>query len=341
MLCNPARLTYTVGMRALVIDQFRPFKNHSVSDAPSPDLKPGHARVKMRAGGVNFPDILMIEGNYQIRPPFPFTAGAEGAGEVIELGEGVKRLKVGDRVAVMPGVGTFAEEAVIMEPLCVKIPDSMTFEEAAGFVMVYGTSYHALKDRAELKPGDRVLVLGAAGGVGLAAVELAKAMGAEVTAAASTDAKLATCKEHGAEFLVNYTEGDDLKATFKGAGGKAGFDVIYDPVGDKFAEPAFRSIAWQGRYLVVGFAAGDIPKLPLNLTLLKGADVRGVFYGAWTQRDPKGAYANIQELFGLFETGKLKPRVDASYPLENFAKAMDDLSNRRVRGKVVLTMNDA
>ena len=327
-------------MQALRIDAFRPYAEHSVSEAPSPELKPGHVRIAMKAGGVNFPDILMIEGRYQIKPPFPFVAGAEGAGEVVELGEGVSSLEVGDRVACMPGTGAFAEEAVVAEAVCAPIPDAMSYEEAAGFVMVYGTSYHALVDRAQVKPGDRVLVLGAAGGVGLAAVEIAKALGAEVTAAASTDDKLATCKDHGADFLVNYTEGDDLKAMFKGAGGKAGFDIIYDPVGDRFAEPAFRSIAWQGRYLVVGFAAGDIPKLPLNLTLLKGADVRGVFYGAWTQRDPKGAYGNIQELFGLYESGKLKPRVDASYPLEDFAKAMDDLSNRRVRGKVVLTMNE-
>jgi NADPH2:quinone reductase len=325
-------------MKALIIDAYRPYAEQSVGEAPSPALKPGHVRVKMHAGGVNFPDILMIEGNYQIKPPFPFIAGAEGAGEVIELGEGVKHLKVGDRVATMPGVGTFAEEAVVPELTCAKIPDAMSFEEAAGFVMVYGTSIHALKDRGDLKPGDRLLVLGAAGGVGLATVELGKAMGAEVTAAASTDEKLKTCKDHGADHVINYST-DDLKALFKEAGGKAGFDVIYDPVGDKFAEPAFRSIAWMGRYLVIGFAAGDIPKLPLNLPLLKGADIRGVFWGAWTQRDFKGHQANMAELFKLYEDGKLKPRISASYPLADFAKAMDDLTNRRVRGKVVLTMS--
>lgn len=326
-------------MRALVINEFKPFAEQAVSEVDAPPLKPGHVRVRMRAGGVNFPDILMVEGRYQIRPPFPFVAGAEGAGEVVEVGDGVSRLAVGDRVAVMPGVGTFAEEAVVMEPLCVKIPDAMSFAEAAGFVMVYGTSYHALKDRAELKAGEKLLVLGAAGGVGLAACEIGAAMGAEVTAAASTDEKLAICKAHGASHGINYSGVDDLKGLFKDAA-KGGFDVIYDPVGDRFAEPAFRSIAWQGRYLVVGFAAGEIPKLPLNLTLLKGADVCGVFYGAWTQRDPKGAYGNIQELFGLYEAGKLKPRVDAEYDLADFADAMEALSTRKVRGKVVLTMGD-
>jgi len=326
-------------MKALLIDAFRPYAEQEVQDAPVPEMKPGHVRVRMRAGGVNFPDILMIEGSYQIKPPFPFVAGAEGAGDVVEVGDGVKGLEVGDRVACMPGTGTFAEEAVVPELTCAKIPDGMSYAEAAGFVMVYGTSHHALKDRAELEAGERVLVLGAAGGVGLAAVELAKAMGAEVTAAASTEEKLATCKEHGADFGINYST-DDLKTLFKTAGGKAGFDVIYDPVGDKFAEPAFRSIAWKGRYLVIGFAAGDIPKLPLNLTLLKGADVRGVFWGAFTQREYPKHQANMAELFAMYEAGTLKPKISAEYPLEDFAKAMDDLSERRVRGKVVLTMND-
>ena len=324
-------------MKALLIDAFRPYAEQGVADAPVPEIKPGHVRVAMRAGGVNFPDILMIEGKYQIKPPLPFVAGAEGAGEVVEVGEGVKSLAVGDRVACMPGTGTFAEEAVVPELVCAKIPDAMSYAEAAGFVMVYGTSLHALKDRGELKAGERVLVLGAAGGVGLATVELGKAMGAEVTAAASTEEKLATCREHGADHAINYST-DDLKGLFKAAGGKAGFDVIYDPVGDRFAEPAFRSIAWKGRYLVIGFAGGEIPKLPLNLALLKGADVRGVFWGAFTQREYGKHQANMAELFALYEAGKLKPRISAEYALEDFAEAFDDLSNRRVRGKVVLTM---
>ena len=326
-------------MQALRIDAFRPYAEHSVSEAPSPELKPGHVRIAMKAGGVNFPDILMIEGRYQIKPPFPFVAGAEGAGEVVELGEGVSSLEVGDRVACMPGTGAFAEEAVVAEAVCAPIPDAMSYEEAAGFVMVYGTSYHALVDRAQVKPGDRVLVLGAAGGVGLAAVEIAKALGAEVTAAASTDDKLATCREHGADHAVNYGGVEDLKSLFKEAGGKSGFDVIYDPVGDRFAEPAFRAIAWKGRYLVIGFAAGEIPRLPLNLTLLKGADVRGVFWGAHTQREPGRHRANMGELFKLYGSGALRPRVSASYPLAKFADAMDDLTNRRVHGKVVLVMD--
>ena len=325
-------------MRALVVESFKPFAEHGVSDAAEPELAPGHLRVRMRAGGVNFPDILMVEGSYQIKPPFPFVAGAEGAGVVEALGEGVKGFSVGDRVAVMPGTGTFAEIASVPAPAAVTIPDAMSFEEAAGFVMVYGTSYHALQDRADLQPGERVLVLGAAGGVGLAAVELAHAMGAEVTAACSTEEKVATCREHGAEHGVVYGGVDDLKALFKEAGGKRGFDVIYDPVGDRFSEPAFRSIAWGGRHLVIGFAAGDIPKLPLNLALLKGADLRGVFWGAHTQREPEVHNANLQELFAMYEAGQLEPRISASYPLEDYAKAMEDLRERRVRGKVVLLM---
>ena len=324
-------------MKALQVTSFAPYAEHGVTEVEAPPIKPGHVRVAMRAGGVNFPDILMVEGKYQIKPPFPFVAGAEGAGEIVELGEGVTHLSVGDRVATMPGTGTFAEEAVVPAPVCARIPDSMSFEEAAGFVMVYGTSLHALKDRGELKAGERLLVLGAAGGVGLATVELGKAMGAEVWAAASTPEKLETCREHGADHLLDYTV-EDLKGLFKEAGGKRGFDVIYDPVGDRFAEPAFRSIAWMGRYLVIGFAAGDIPKLPLNLALLKGADVRGVFWGAWTQRDFAGHQRNLAELFQMYENGKLRPRISASYPLEDYARAMDDLGNRRVRGKVVLTM---
>ena len=328
-------------MRALLVHEFKPYSDHTVSEAPAPELRPGHVRLRLHAAGVNFPDILMVEGRYQIKPPFPFIAGAEGAGEVVALGEGVQSLRVGDRVATLPGVGTFAEEAVVPEAVCAKIPDTMGYAEAAGFAMVYGTSYHALKDRADLQPGERLLVLGAAGGVGLAAVELGAAMGAEVTAAASTEEKLAVCREHGAAHGVNYGGADDLKGLFKEAGGKRGFDVIYDPVGDRFAEPAFRSIAWEGRYLVIGFAAGDIPKLPLNLPLLKGADVRGVFWGAWTQKSPKAHQTNMNELFAMVEAGTLKPRVSASYDLAEFGRAMDDLSKRRAKGKVVLTMGGA
>ena len=326
-------------MRALLVESFKPFAEHGISDVPAPELEPGHLLVSMRAGGINFPDILMVEGAYQIKPPFPFVAGAEGAGVVEAIGEGVEGFSIGDRVAVMPGTGTFADTALVPAPATVPIPDSMSFEEAAGFVMVYGTSHHALADRADLHPGERVLVLGAAGGVGLAAVELAHAAGADVTAACSTKEKAEICREHGADHTLVYGGVEDLKTLFKDAAGKRGFDVIYDPVGDRFTEPAFRSISWGGRHLAIGFAAGDIPRLPLNLALLKGADIRGVFWGAHTQREPAKHRTNLDTLFAMYEAGQLRPRVSATYPLEDYASAMQALKDREVKGKVVLTMD--
>ena len=320
-------------MKALTVESFKPYADHKVQEQPSQPMKPGHIRIDVKAAGLNFPDILMVEGKYQIRPPFPFTPGSECAGIITELADDVPHLKVGDRVAAMVQNGAFASE--VLAPMMVTWPiGDMPFETAAGMALVYGTSYYGLKQRGQLQEGETLLVLGAAGGVGLAAVELGKAMGAKVIAAASTDEKLAVCKEHGADELINYTN-EGLKARLKELGG---CDVIYDPVGDKFAEPAMRTLNWYGRYLVIGFAAGEIPKIPLNLALLKSIDIRGVFWGTWTMRAPKEHQANMGEILGMYKSGKIKPRISGKYPLEDFAKACDELTQRRAMGKVILTM---
>lgn len=320
-------------MKALTVESFKPYAEHKVLEQPSAPMKPGHVRIDVKAAGLNFPDILMVEGKYQIKPPFPFTPGSECAGIITELADDVPYLKVGDRVAAMVQNGAFASE--VLSPMMVTWPiGDMPFETAAGMALVYGTSYYGLKQRAQLQEGETLLVLGAAGGVGLAAVELGKAMGAKVIAAASTDEKLAVCKEHGAEETINYTT-EDLKARVKELGG---CDVVYDPVGDKFAEPAMRTLNWYGRYLVIGFAAGEIPKIPLNLALLKSIDIRGVFWGTWTMKNPKSHQANMGEIIAMYKSGKIKPRISNTYPLEDFAKACDELTQRRAMGKVILTM---
>lgn len=320
-------------MKALTVHAFKPYAEHKVEEIGSPAMKPGHIRIDVKAAGVNFPDILMVEGKYQIKPPFPFTPGSECAGIITELADDVPHLKVGDRVAAMVMNGAFATE--VLSPMMVTWPiGDMPFETAAGLALVYGTSYYALKQRAQLQEGETLLVLGAAGGVGLAAVELGKAMGAKVIAAASTQEKLDVCKQHGADELINYTS-EDLKARMKEQGG---CDVIYDPVGDKFAEPAMRTLKWYGRYLVIGFAGGDIPKIPLNLALLKSIDIRGVFWGTWTMKSPKEHQQNMGEIIGMYKKGQIKPRISGSYPLGGFTKAFDELSGRRAMGKVVLSM---
>ena len=324
-------------MKALQVTEFAPFAQHKVVEVDSPAVKPGHVKLRVRAAGVNFPDILMVQGQYQVKPPFPFIAGAECAGDIIEVGEGVKHLKPGMRVAALPGVGCFAEEAVVRAEICVPISDKMSYEEAAGFVMVYATSYHALKDRADIKEGDTMLVLGAAGGVGLTAVELGSQMGLNVIAAASTQEKLDICKDYGAAHGILYTE-EDLKARVREITGK-GADICYDPVGDKFAEPALRSLKWGGRYLVIGFAGGEIPKVAFNWMLLKELDVRGIHWGAWIPKNPKGHMTNMMELMQMYEHSKIKPRVSAAHKLDNFADAMQALVDRKVMGKVVLTMD--
>ncbi len=323
-------------MKALVCTQFAPFADHKVIEVDAPAIKKGHVRIAIKAAGVNFPDILMVQGEYQVKPPFPFIAGAECAGEITELGEGVTHLKLGQRVAALPGVGCFAQEAVVPANICVPISDKMSYEEAAGFVMVYATSYHALKDRSDIKPDETMLVLGAAGGVGLTAVELGTNMGLNVIAAASTQEKLDICKEYGAVHGINYVE-EDLKARARELS-EGGVDIVYDPVGDKFAAPALRSMAWGGRYLVIGFAAGDIPKVAFNWMLLKELDVRGIHWGAWIPRNMKNHVQNMGELMAMYEAGTIKPRVSGVHTLENFTDAMTALTERRVMGKVVLTM---
>ena len=321
-------------MRALTVHKFQNYKKHRVEDRPSEPMEAGHIRIDIKAAGVNFPDILLAEGKYQGQPPFPFIPGGEAAGIVSEIAGDVTHLKVGDRVAYLGPIGAFATEVLAPAGMVGPIGD-MPFDIAAGLVLVYGTSYYALKQRAALKAGETLVVLGAAGGVGLAAVELGKAMGARVIACASTDEKLDVCRAHGADETINYSGDTDLKKAIKALGGA---DVLYDPVGDKFAEPCVRAMNWGGRYMVIGFAAGDIPKIPLNLALLKSIDIRGVFWGAWTQRDPKGHMGNIAEIMEMLKSGKIKPRISNHYPLDKFADAFDELTNRKAMGKVILTM---
>jgi len=317
-----------------------------VEEIAAPVPQPGQALVDVKACGVNFPDVLMIEDKYQFKPPRPFSPGGEVSGVVAALGEGVTNLRVGDRVLASSTSGGMAEQVVVDADKATKIPDSMPFDEAAAFLMTYGTSYYALKDRGALKAGETLLVLGAAGGVGLAAVELGKVMGARVIAACSSQEKVDLAKAHGAADGVVYARGpfdrDGQKALqdqFKGVLGDHGADVVYDAIGGGYAEPAFRSIAWEGRYLVIGFAAGDIPKLPLNLTLLKGADVRGVFWGAWAAREPERFKQYTRELLALYEAGKIRPHVSERFPLARGADAIAHLASRKALGKVVVTMD--
>ena len=323
-------------MKAVICREFGPYNTHKVEEIDPPAMKKGHVRVAVKAAGVNFPDILIVEGKYQFKPPFPFTPGAECSGEVTELGEGVTGVSIGDKVFFGATHGVFAEEVVVPAVQCFHIPDGMSFEQASAINLVYGTSYHALKDRARLQPGEKLLVLGAAGGVGLAAVELGKAMGATVIAAASSDEKLAVCTEHGADLTLNYAGDVDLKKAIREVSG-GGVDVIFDPVGDRFTEPAFRCLNWEGRHLVVGFAAGEIPKLPINLALLKSAELRGVFWGAWLARFPEAHRKNTEEYLQMFAEGKIRPRISNTYPLADFVKAYDEIAERRAMGKVVLT----
>ena len=307
-----------------------------VEEVPDPVPAEGEVVVDVKAAGVNFPDVLNIQNKYQYKPELPFAPGAEVAGVVSAVGAGVTGLKVGDRVLGSCGHGGFAEKALVKAGKTVKLPEGVDFDTAAAFTLTYGTSWHALKDRAALKAGETLLVLGAAGGVGLAAIEIGKVLGARVIAAASTDEKLAVCREHGADALINYAK-DDLREAIKRETGDRGPDVIYDPVGGSYAEPAFRSIGWRGRYLVVGFANGEIPKLPLNLTLLKGAAIIGVFWGAYTAREPEHFAADLQEMFTRIAKGELRPHISKRYALADGARALEDLMNRRAVGKLVIT----
>ena len=298
---------------------------------------PGQVVIDVHACGVNFPDYLIIQGKYQSRPKLPFSPGGEVAGVVKAVGDGVSNVAPGDRVLcfIGTGYGGFAEQALVKAEMVTKIPPQMDFATASAFILTYGTSYYELKDRGDLKPGETLLVLGAAGGVGLAAVELGKAMGARVIAGASTDEKLAVCKAHGADEGINY-EKEDLKDRVKALTGGKGADVIYDPVGGDYSEAALRAINWNGRFLVVGFANGEIPKIPLNLTLLKGCQIVGVFWGASIERDVAHFQKRNQELMDYYVQGKLKPLVSGQYPLEEVATALNLLAARKVVGKLVL-----
>lgn len=311
-----------------------------------PDPKPGWGEVVLavKACGVNYPDVLIIEDKYQFKPQRPFAPGGEVAGVVEAVGEGVSRLKAGERVIGSCGWGGMAEKLAIEADRCIPIPDAMPFDEASAFILTYGTSHYALKQRAGLKEGETLFVLGAAGGVGLAAVELGHAMGARVVAAASSGEKVALAKAHGADEGIVYPTGpfdkDGAKALadlFKKACGPQGADVIYDPVGGDYAEAALRAIGWEGRFLVIGFPAG-IPRIPLNLTLLKSCQIVGVFWGAWTKRDPEAFEASVRDLFDLYGKGTIKPEISERFPLDKAGEAIAWLAARKAMGKVVVTM---
>jgi NADPH2:quinone reductase len=332
-------------MKALLSRQAGGPETLVLEEIPEPVPGRGEVRISVRAVGVNFPDLLIIQDLYQIKPPRPFAPGGELSGVIESLGEGVTTLKVGDRVLVSPVRSAMAEKAIGNANNCWKIPDSMPFDEAAALLLTYGTSQHALKDRAQLRSGETLLVLGAAGGVGLAAVELGKAMGARVIAAASSADKLALAREHGADDGVQYPVGPldktaarTLTDSFKSACGAEGANVIYDGIGGDYTEAALRAIAWQGRHLVVGFTAG-IPKLPLNLALLKGCEIVGVFWGEFTQRFPKLHAANVAALMALYLSGKIKPAVTERFPLSRGGEAIGRLGSRAARGKIVVTMD--
>ncbi len=314
-----------------------------LEDIESPVAGKGEVVIAVKAIGVNFPDSLMIQDLYQFRPPRPFSPGAEVSGVVKSLGEGVTTLKAGQRVIGSCGANGMREELALDAGRCIPIPDSVPFNDAAAFVMTYGTSYYALKDRADPKPGESLLVLGAAGGVGLAAVELGKAMGLEVIAACSSQEKVDFCLSKGADKGLVYPRGPldraqqkELSSQIKTLGG-GGVDIIYDAVGGDYAEPCVRAMNWEGRFLVIGFPAG-IPKIPLNLTLLKSCDIRGVFWGAAVARDPKANAQNLAEMFAMYSEGKIKPHVSSVYPLAEGAKAIQELMDRKAIGKVVVTV---
>ncbi|WP_300023222.1 NADPH:quinone oxidoreductase family protein [uncultured Maribacter sp.] len=324
-------------MKAIRCKKFGPPSSLVLEDVDNLNPKAKEVLVEVKACGLNFPDTLIIQGLYQFKPELPFTPGSDVAGIVKEVGEGVSHLKVGQEVFGFVAHGGLAEEVLIPSNACFPKPPQMDFPIAASFLMAYGTSYHALKDRGNLSKGETLLVLGASGGVGLAAVELGKLMGANVIAAASTHEKLALCKEYGADETINYTS-QDLKASIKEFTGGKGVDVIYDPVGGTYSEPAFRGIARNGRYLVVGFAAGDIPKIPLNLPLLKEAAIVGVFWGAFAMKDSKANMQNTMTLMKWHAEGKLKPHIHAIYNLKDTATALEEMTDRKVRGKLIVTI---
>jgi NADPH2:quinone reductase len=324
-------------MRALVCNELGPTDKLVIEEQADPVAGPGQVLVQIHAAGINFPDILVIKGLYQVKIEPPFIPGNEAAGIITAVGDGVKHHKTGDRVMIMPEGAAFAELCAVPVERVVPMPESLDFIQAAGFTITYGTSYHALKQSANIQPGDTVLVLGAAGGVGITAVEIAKAMGARVIAAASSNEKLEFARSAGADETINYST-ESLRDQCKTLTDGKGVDVVYDPVGGELAQQALRALAWHGRYLVIGFASGDIPKFPANIALLKEASIIGVWWGTWAARHPADSVQNMQELAAMLAKRELSPRVTETYPLDQFATAFASLSNRKAQGKVILTL---
>jgi NADPH2:quinone reductase len=325
-------------MKALLCSSFGSTANLKIQEVDSPKPTKGQVLIEVKACGINFPDSLIIQNKYQFKPELPFAPGGEVSGIVTQVGEGVGHVKTGDHVFALTGWGGLAEEVVADAYKTLPMPKGMDFITGATTMYTCGTSLHALKQRANLKAGETLLVLGAAGGVGLAAVQIGKLMGAKVIAAASTDEKLAICKEKGADFTINYAK-EDLRESIKEITDNKGVDVVYDPIGDRFSEPAVRSLAWQGRYLVVGFAAGSPAAIPLNLPLLKGASIVGVFWGAFAQKQPKESMANFQQILEWIQSGQLQQHIHKTYRLENGAAAIQDLMDRKVIGKNVVSIS--
>ncbi len=325
-------------MKAIVCRSFAPVEELKLEELPTPEPGAGEVRIDVAAIGVNFPDGLMVQGKYQTKPPFPFVPGSEVAGTIGAIGAGVTGIGVGDRVAAFCGIGAYAEQVLAPASQVYRLPDAIDFVPAAGFLITYGTSYHALKDRARLRAGEVLLVLGAAGGVGLTAVEIGKAMGARVIACASSAEKLALARTYGADETIDYTQ-ENLRERLKELTGGRGVDVVYDPVGGAHTEAALRSLAWQGRYLVIGFAAGDIPKVPANLLLLKSADLLGVLWGVSLKHNPEPHAANLRELLEWYADGRLRPHISETYPLQDAVAGLQRVMQRGAQGKVILTID--
>lgn len=322
-------------MKAVLCSQFCGPDDLVLSDIADPVAGPGEAVIAIKAAALNFFDLLMIQGKYQVKPPFPFSPAAEIAGVIESVGAGVTDLKVGDRVAASIGHNGARQKVAAPATSIVKIPDNLDFDRAAGVIVIYGTAYHALADRADPKPGETLAVFGAAGGTGLAACELGKLLGLKVIACASSDEKLDFAKKHGADMTLNYAK-EDLREGLKRLGGEKGIDIVFDPVGGDFAEIGVRSLGWKGRFLVIGFAGGQIPKIPLNLALLKGCDIRGVFWGAYMKRDPKHGRAALEKLMQWAAEGKISSHVDRTFPLAKTTDALKVLAERKAMGKVIL-----
>jgi NADPH2:quinone reductase len=322
-------------VKAVLCTQFGPPELLELQDVPSPQPQDGEVVITVKAASVNFPDVLIIENKYQFKPALPFSPGSELAGVVKEVGAGVTHVRPGDRVMAFTIHGAFAEEVRLEARRVLPIPDDMDFDTAAALLLTYGTMDHGLRDRGQLRAGESVLVLGASGGIGIASIEIAKALGASVIACASSDDKLQVCREHGADEVINYAR-EDIRERIKALTGGRGVDVIVDPVGGSYTEPALRSIAWRGRLLVVGFAAGDIPRIPLNLTLLKGCAIVGVFWGDFLRREPEAFRASVAQLASWYAAGKLRPHVSARYPLAQAADAIRAMAERKVVGKLLV-----